>query len=64
MSTGRSPIKAKFIAYLLGLKKMPRFLPECYSPGDASEAMFYTKENLEAWKIGPGAFDCLLDQKK
>ncbi len=57
--------KNKYIpAYLLGRKKMPRFLPEYYSPGDESEAMFYTKENLEAWKITPGALDWLLDQTK
>ena len=51
-------------AYLLGRKKMPQSLPEYYSPGDESEAMFYTKENLEAWKITPGALDWLLDQTK
>jgi hypothetical protein len=51
-------------AYLLGRKKMPRSLPEYYSPGDESEAIFYTKENLEPWKITPRALDWLLDQKK
>ncbi len=50
--------------YLLGRKKMPRFLPEYYSPGDESEAIFYTKENLEAWKITPGALEWLLHQTK
>jgi len=50
--------------YLQGRKKMPQFLPEYYSPGDESEAMFYTKENLEAWKITPGALNWLLDQTK
>jgi tetratricopeptide (TPR) repeat protein len=49
-------------AYLLGRKKMPQFLPEYYSPGDENEAVFYTKENLEAWKITSGALDWLLDQ--
>jgi len=51
-------------AYLLGRKKMPKFLPEYYSPGDESEAVFYAKENLEAWKITPGALEWLLHQTK
>lgn len=51
-------------AYLLGRKKMPRFLPEYYSPGDESEAVFYAKENSGAWKITPGALDWLIDQTK
>jgi tetratricopeptide (TPR) repeat protein len=51
-------------AYLLGRKKMPRSLPEYYSPGAETEAIFYTKENWEAWKTTPGALDWLLDQTK
>jgi hypothetical protein len=51
-------------SYLLGRKKMPRFLPEYYSSGDESEAIFYAKENLEAWKIKPGALEWLLHQTK
>jgi hypothetical protein len=51
-------------AYLLGREKMPRSLPEYYSPGDESEAIFYTKENLEAWEITPGALERLLLQTK
>jgi tetratricopeptide (TPR) repeat protein len=51
-------------AYLLGRKKMPQSLPEYYSPGAETEAMFYVKENLEAWKITPGALDWLLGQTK
>ncbi|MGO8989407.1 MAG: BTAD domain-containing putative transcriptional regulator [bacterium] len=51
-------------AYLLGRKKMPQLLPEYYSPGEESEAISYTKENLEAWKITPGALDWLLHQAK
>jgi hypothetical protein len=43
---------------------MPRSLPEYYSPRDESEAIFYTKENLEAWKITRGALDWLSDQTK
>jgi tetratricopeptide (TPR) repeat protein len=51
-------------AYLLGRKKMPQSLPEYYSPGAETEAVFYTKENLEAWKITPGALEWLLHQPK
>jgi tetratricopeptide (TPR) repeat protein len=51
-------------AYLLGRKKMPRSLPEYYSPGAETEAVFYTKENLEAWKITPRALDWLIRQTK
>jgi len=64
MGKGGNPIKAKFIAYLLGRKKMPQSLPEYYSPGAETEAVFYVKENLEAWKSTPGALDWLLDQTK
>ena len=57
--------KNKYVpAYLLGRKKMPQSFPDYYSPGDESEAMFYTKENLEAWKITLGALDWLFDQTK
>jgi hypothetical protein len=35
-----------------------------YSSGDESEAIFYTKENLEAWKMTPGALDWLIRQTK
>jgi tetratricopeptide (TPR) repeat protein len=51
-------------AYLLGRKKIAKSLPEYYSPGDESEAIFYAKENLEAWKITSGALDWLLNQTK
>jgi tetratricopeptide (TPR) repeat protein len=51
-------------AYLLGRKKMPQSLPEYYSPGAETEAVFYVKENLEAWKSTPGALNWLLDQTK
>jgi hypothetical protein len=43
---------------------MPRSLPEYYSPGAETEAVFYTKENLEAWRITPGALDWLIRQTK
>jgi len=51
-------------AYLLGRKKMPQSLPEYYSPGAETEAIFYVKENLKAWKMTPGALEWLLDQTK
>jgi len=51
-------------AYLVGQKKMPRSLPEYYSSGAETEAVFYTKENLEAWKITPGALGWLTRQTK
>jgi hypothetical protein len=41
-----------------------RFFPGYYSLGDESEAIFYTKENLEAWKTTPGALEWLLHQPK
>jgi tetratricopeptide (TPR) repeat protein len=57
--------KNKYIsAYLLGLKKLPRSLPEYYSPGDENEAVFYVKENQDAWKTTAGALDWLLAQTK
>jgi hypothetical protein len=43
---------------------MPQSLPEYYSPGDESEVILYTKENLEAWKIMLGALEWLLHQTK
>jgi len=51
-------------AYLLGRKKMPQSLPDYYSPGAETEAVFYLKENLKAWEATPGALDWLLDQAK
>ena len=51
-------------AYLLGRKKIPQSLPEYYSPGDETEAVFYVKENLKAWEATPGALDWLFDQAK
>lgn len=50
--------------YLLGRKKMPQSLPEYYSPGAETEAVFYVKENLKAWKSTPEVLDWLLDQTK
>jgi hypothetical protein len=64
MSRCWSPIETKSIAYLLGRKKMLRSLPEYYSRGDEAEAVFYVKENLEAWKITRGALGWLLGQTK
>ncbi|MDI6764492.1 MAG: tetratricopeptide repeat protein [Thermodesulfobacteriota bacterium] len=51
-------------AYLLGRKKMPQSLPDYYSPGAETEAVFYVKENLKAWEATPRAFEWLLDQTK
>lgn len=51
-------------AYLLGRKKMPQSLPEYYSPGAETEAMFYVKENLKAWKTTSGALGWLFNQTK
>ena len=50
--------------YLLDRKKMPQSLPEYYSPGAETEAMFYVKENLKAWEATPGGLDWLLNQTK
>ena len=51
-------------AYLLGRKKMPQSLPEYYGPGAETEAMFYVKENLQAWKTTSGTLEWLIDQTK
>jgi len=51
-------------AYLLGRKKMLQSLPNYYSPGAKTEAVFFVKENLNAWEATPGALDWLLDQAK
>jgi hypothetical protein len=48
MSRHWTPIETKSIACLLGRKKMSQSLPEYYRPGAESEAISYTKENLEA----------------
>jgi hypothetical protein len=51
-------------AYLLSRKKMPQSLPEYYGPGAETEAMFYVKENLQAWKTTSGTLEWLIDQTK
>lgn len=48
--------------YLLGIKKVPRRLPEYYSPGDTNEAVIYVHGNLAAWKASPGALDWFAQQ--
>lgn len=45
--------------YLLGRKKMPRDIPDCYGFGDESEAILYAYGNRGAWNVTPGAMDWL-----
>lgn len=46
-------------AYLLGRKKMPRWLPPYYGWGDENEAVLYVHENSWGWKASPGALEWL-----
>jgi len=45
--------------YLLGRKKLPRYLPDYYGFGDENEAVFYAYGSREAWKATPGALEWL-----
>ena len=45
--------------YLLGRKKIPRYLPDHYGFGDENEAVLYAHGNGEAWKATPGALEWL-----
>lgn len=45
--------------YMLGLKKMPKEMPEYMSPGEDSEAVHYIASEFECWKDTSGAFDWL-----
>jgi len=45
--------------YLLGKKKLPRYLPEYYSWGDENEAIGYAVEAIRAWKKTKGALEWL-----
>lgn len=38
------------LLYLTGKKRLPRYLPECYSPGDETEAIFCVDTLKESWK--------------
>jgi len=48
--------------YLLGHKKMPRYLPDHYGFGDENEAIGYAHMNMSAWKATPSAMDWLADR--
>jgi hypothetical protein len=41
--------------YMLGLAPMPDVLPAYIRPGDPTEAIVCTSEQLEAWRDSPGA---------
>lgn len=47
------------LRYLLGRKKIPKRLPEYFTPGDETEAVSYAARNLAGWKKTPGALDWL-----
>lgn len=38
------------LLYLSGKKRQPRYLPECYSPGDETEAIFCADTLKESWR--------------
>ncbi|MBI1741881.1 hypothetical protein HYR54_02315 [Candidatus Acetothermia bacterium] len=46
-------------AYLLGMKRLPKTLPEYIGFGDESEAIAYASEALEVWHKTPGALPWL-----
>lgn len=45
--------------YLLGLVPSPAFLSPFSEPGEASEAVYYVKDAIEAWYATPNALDWL-----
>jgi len=45
--------------YLLGRKKMPRYLPNYYEFGDENEAVLYVHGNKDGWKATSGALEWL-----
>ena len=45
--------------FLSDRRKLPKRRPAYYSPGDASEAMFYVTDNGGCWSATPGALDWL-----
>lgn len=47
------------LPYLLGLKKIPKRLPEYISLGDETEAVAYAARNLAGWTKTPEALDWL-----
>lgn len=38
------------LQYLASKKRLPRYMPECYSPGDENEAIFCADVLKESWK--------------
>ncbi len=48
--------------YLLEMRKIPKTMPEYYSPGDVNEAIGYAHFNLGAWKNSPGSLEWLASQ--
>jgi tetratricopeptide (TPR) repeat protein len=48
--------------YLLGRKKMPRWLPDLIGFGDESEAICYGADSFAVWKMTPGALKWLEQQ--
>lgn len=48
--------------YLLGVKKIPRRLPELIGMGDESEAIDYAVEAVPAWHSTPGAVEWLAER--
>jgi len=47
-------------AYLAGRRKIPKQLPEYYTPGDKNEAASYVMDNKAAWQGTPGSIPWLL----
>jgi tetratricopeptide (TPR) repeat protein len=42
-------------SYLLGRRRLPRFTPDYYSPGEESEAVCYVMNGARSWASVPGA---------
>lgn len=51
-------------SYLLGRKRMPRYLPDYYGFGDENEAVLYAYGNKAAWEATPGALEWLSSKVK
>ena len=51
-------------AYLQGRRKVPRHLPEMYSPGTKEEAQSYAGALLPAWEAHPAAKQWLLENMR
>ncbi len=50
--------------YLAGRRRLPKALPEAYSPGDEDEAVWCASEIKSGWKSTPGAMDWLKQVSK